>query len=221
MADAAYAALLAAAGGALSLAEAAEALAISRPAMHALISSGRVLGMMHGDQIVVPRLQFRSRGGQCEIVPGIERVVRLFDETTAGPWAALPFLLDPDPNLGAAPVAALRAGQVEAVEHATRAFLRTDEDERSSAVHRMGGRSLSVRGSWPNQTRSDRSACAYARTEAPKPGHRHEVWQLQRSQPMLPHDTTPRPRQPASRPSTHVPSRPSGEGRFSGPFPAP
>jgi len=42
---AAYAALLAAAGGALSLAEAAEALAISRQAMHALIRTGRALGL--------------------------------------------------------------------------------------------------------------------------------------------------------------------------------
>jgi len=125
---AAYAALLAAAGGGFSLAEAAEALAISRQAMHALISSGRALGMMHGDRIVVPRLQFRSHGGRSEILPGIDRIARLFEETKAGPWAALQFLTEPDPNLGTLPIAALRAGQIAAVEHAARALLRIDED---------------------------------------------------------------------------------------------
>jgi len=125
---AAYAALLAAAGGGLSLAEAAEALTISRQAMHALIRTGRALGLMHGDRIVVPRLQFCSRGGRSEILPGIDRIVRLFEETKAGPWSAVQFLIDPDPNLGTTPIAALRDGQVEAVEHAARALLRIDED---------------------------------------------------------------------------------------------
>jgi len=125
---AAYAALLEAAGGGLSLAEAAEALAISRQAMHALISTGRALGLMHGDRIVVPKLQFRSRGGRSEILPGIDRIVRLFEETKAGPWSAVQFLTEPDPNLGTTPIAALRDGRVEAVEHAARALLRIDED---------------------------------------------------------------------------------------------
>jgi len=38
------------------------------------------------------------------------------------------FLVEPDPNLGAAPISALRDGRAEAVEHAARAFLRTEED---------------------------------------------------------------------------------------------
>jgi len=123
-----YAALLAAAGGGFSLAEAAQVLAISCEAMHALISVGRALGLMHDDRIVVPRLQFRARGGRSEIVPGSDRVVRLFDDTQAGPWAALQFLIEPDPNLGATPIAALRDDRVEAVAHAARALLRTDEE---------------------------------------------------------------------------------------------
>jgi len=122
------AALLAAAGGGLALAEAAQALAISPKAMHAQIRAGRALGLMHGDRIVVPKLQFRSRHGRSEVLPGIDQVVRLFHETQAGPWAAVQFLLEPDPNLGAAPIAALRDGQVAAVVHAARAYLRVDED---------------------------------------------------------------------------------------------
>jgi len=123
-----YAALLKDAGGGVSLAEAAQALGISCAAMHALISTGRALGLMHGDRIVVPRLQFRCRDGRSEILPGIEQVVHLFQETQAGPWAALQFLLEPDPNLGTAPIAALRDGRVAAVVHAARAYLRVDED---------------------------------------------------------------------------------------------
>jgi len=126
--DAFYATLLEAAGGGFSLAEAAEALAISRQAMHEQISTGWVLGMVHDDQIVVPRLQFRPGDGRSEILLGIGRVVRLFEETKAGPWAALQFLIEPDPNIGTAPIAALRDGRVEAVAHAARAFLRIDED---------------------------------------------------------------------------------------------
>ena len=134
MTVAAYAALLDTAGGGFSLAAAAEALAISRQAMHTLISTGRALGLMHGDRIVVPRLQVRSRRDRSEILPGIDRIVRLFEETKVGPWSALQLLTDPDPNLGTPPIAALRDGRVAAVEHAARAFLGTEADEPASTA---------------------------------------------------------------------------------------
>lgn len=105
---AAQAALLEKGGGGFSLAEAAMALNISPQAMHAQIDAGRALGVIQGDQIVVPRLQLRSRRGQSEVIPGIDRVVRIFRGTWAGAWATLQFLIEPDPNLGTTPIVAPR-----------------------------------------------------------------------------------------------------------------
>jgi len=124
-----YTDLLARCGGGLSLAEAATALDVSCQAMHEQIHAGQVLSVMLGDQMVVPKLQIHARqGGRNEILPGINRIVRLFRDSQAGPWAALPFLIEPDPNLSTTPIAALRDGKVDAVAHAVSAYLRTDEE---------------------------------------------------------------------------------------------
>jgi len=120
-------ALLAAAGGAASLTEAAHALGVSRQNLHKRIHTGSALGMLLDNRIVVPKLQLVVTDGRTTIVGGIERVVRPFLEAKAGAWSALQFLLDPDPNLSRPPIDALRAGDVVGAEHAARVYLGLDE----------------------------------------------------------------------------------------------
>jgi len=120
--------LLDRAGGALTLTKAANRLGVSRQALHKRISAGSALGMMIDDKIVVPSLQIVTISDRPAILIGIGDVTKLFKSTEAGPWAALQFLVDPDPNLGLAPVEALRQGNVKPVLAAARAHLRCDED---------------------------------------------------------------------------------------------
>jgi hypothetical protein len=121
-------ALLERAGGALSLTQATKLLGVSRQALHKRIAAGTALGMMIGSEIAVPKLQFSETGGRQEILPGIGPVTKLFKDTQAGPWMALQFLVDPDPNLGKSPIEALRAGEDRVVEQAARAYLHRDEE---------------------------------------------------------------------------------------------
>lgn len=120
------AALLERAGGGLSLTEGAKLLGVSRQALHKRIKAGTALGMMDGDEIVLPRMQWIETGGKIAFVHGLADVVRLFDR--AGGWSALQFLVDPDPNLGMPPMDALRAGKTDAVVAAARAYLGLDEE---------------------------------------------------------------------------------------------
>jgi hypothetical protein len=117
--------LLEKAGGGLSLTQGAELLGVTRQALHKRIKAGTALGMMDGDEIVLPRLQFVEGGAKTTFVSGLSMVVPLFAE--AGGWSALQFLIDPDPNLGVAPIEALRAGRADAVVDAARAYLGLDE----------------------------------------------------------------------------------------------
>jgi hypothetical protein len=121
-------ALLQRAGGSLSLTQATKLLGVSRQALHKRIAAGTALGMMIGSEIAVPKLQFSETGGRQEILPGIGSVTKLFKDTQAGPWMALQFLVDPDPNLGKSPIEALRAGEDRLVEQAARAYLHLDEE---------------------------------------------------------------------------------------------
>ena len=121
-------ALLERAGGALSLTQATKLLGVSRQALHKRIAAGTALGMMIGNEIAVPKLQFSEKGGRHEIVPGVGSVTKLFKDNKAGPWMALQFLVDPDPNLGTSPIEALRAGDERLVEQAARAYLHLDEE---------------------------------------------------------------------------------------------
>ena len=121
--EAASAQLLEAAGGAYSLSEAAELLGMSRQGFHKKIGNGSALGMMVGNEIRVPKLQIERSGKGARLVPGIDRVTKLFKETEAGSWAALQFLMETDPNLGKTPVAALEEGLTEPVEQAAQAYL--------------------------------------------------------------------------------------------------
>jgi hypothetical protein len=120
-------ALLAAAGGALTLTEAAQALGMTRQNLHKRIHAGSALGMLLDNRIMVPKLQLVADDGRTALIAGIDRVVRPFLEAKAGAWSALQFLLDPDPNLGRRPIEALRAGDISGAEHATRAYLGLDD----------------------------------------------------------------------------------------------
>jgi hypothetical protein len=122
-------ALLEQAGGAYSLTEAAKMLRISRQAMHKRIAGGTALGMMgEGNEIIVPRLQFTVGDDKPKVLFGIDAVTKQFNEAAAGPWMALQYLIDSDPNLGRSPIEALQAGEREAVVQAARAYLHLDEE---------------------------------------------------------------------------------------------
>ena len=121
-------ALLKRAGGAFSLTEAAAELHITRQALHKRISNARVLGMMVGNEIIVPKLQIVGEAGAARVLAGIDAVTKLFQETQAGPWTALQFLVGRDPNLGDVPINALRARDVVPVIEAARTHLRLDEE---------------------------------------------------------------------------------------------
>jgi hypothetical protein len=122
--------LIGKAGGAFTLVEAAEALQISERAMQQWLQAGMVLGVILACETLLPKLQFTDADdtGKLSVLHGIGRVTKAFQTAKAGSWSALQFLLEPDPNLAAVPIEALRTGQVTAVEHAARAYLGMDEE---------------------------------------------------------------------------------------------
>ncbi|MBL6080756.1 hypothetical protein JMJ56_22325 [Belnapia sp. T18] len=122
------AALLQKAGGTLSLEEAAQQLRMGEQELHDKIQAGGVLGMVHGEKITIPRMQIVLKEDKPDILSGISESVDIFDTSKAGRWAALQFLVEPDPNLGRTPIEALKGGEVAAVIHAARARLRLDEE---------------------------------------------------------------------------------------------
>jgi hypothetical protein len=115
------------AGGALSLTSASQQLGVSRQALHKRIQSGSALGLMRGNELVVPTAQFVSKNNRTKIVDSLSAVVALFDEAGAGRWSALQFLVEVDPLLRRAPLDVLREGEVAPVIKAARAFLSLDE----------------------------------------------------------------------------------------------
>jgi hypothetical protein len=121
------AALLERAGGGVSLTEGAKLLRTTRQALHKRIKSGSALGMMQGNELVLPRLQFVTAGDRTHLIEGLSQVIGLFDQTQAGGWSALQFLIERDPNLGDAPIRILSEGRVDTVVNAARAYLGLDE----------------------------------------------------------------------------------------------
>jgi hypothetical protein len=119
--------LLSKAGKSLSLTEASKQLAVSRQALHKRIGLGTALGLMRGSELVVPEAQFVARNGELKIVDGLGAVIREFDDSGAGRWSALQFLIEVDPNLRQTPMEALKAGERDAAVRAARAFLGLDE----------------------------------------------------------------------------------------------
>ncbi|MGY2811930.1 hypothetical protein [Bradyrhizobium sp. USDA 4506] len=119
--------LLEKAGESLSLTEAAKRLGVSRQALHKRIGLATALGLMYGSELVVPEAQFVTTSGKLKIVDGLSDVVRLFDNSGAGRWSALQFLIQIDPNLGRTPLEALKAGEQDVAVRAARAYLSLDE----------------------------------------------------------------------------------------------
>lgn len=120
--------LLQRAGGGLSLTEAAKLLGTSRQALHKRVKSGSALGMMEGDELVLPKFQFVEKHDRTSILDGLAKVIKLFDASRAGRWSALQFLIEQDPNLAMAPVDVLKTGEVQQVANAAAAYLDVDED---------------------------------------------------------------------------------------------
>lgn len=118
--------LLIKAGGGLSLSDAAALVGMTRQGMHKRIKAHSVLGMMHGNKLVIPRAQFVTSGDSYEVLRGLDEVLKVFN--VAGEWSALQFLLDPDPNLGRTPLQALSDGQAGEVVAAAKAYLAASED---------------------------------------------------------------------------------------------
>lgn len=120
--------LLAKAGEALSLTQAAKRLGTTRQNLHKRISTGSAIGVMRGAEFIVPSAQFTEGAKGLQIVPHLRDVLAPFRSAEAGPWTALQFLVEPDPALGQPPLEALRAGDVKAAVAAARAFLGLDEE---------------------------------------------------------------------------------------------
>lgn len=119
--------LLGKAGKSLSLTDASKQLDVSRQALHKRIRLGTALGLMRGSELVVPDAQFVARNGKLKIVDGLGAVVREFDESGAGRWSALQFLIEVDPVLQQTPLEVLKTGEQDAAVRAARAFLSRDE----------------------------------------------------------------------------------------------
>jgi len=120
-------ALLERAGGGVSLTEGAKLLGITRQALHKRVKSGSALGMMHGEELTLPKFQFIDERGKMRLIEGLARVVSLFDKSGAGRWSALQFLIDKDPNLADTPSRILVEGRVEDVVNAAKAYVEADE----------------------------------------------------------------------------------------------
>lgn len=121
------AAILEQAGESLSLRAAAEQIGTSHQNLHKRIGTGSALGVMRGKEIVVPAIQFVGHEGAWQIVPHLRRVTAVFRNACAGAWSTLQFLVEHDPGIGAVPMEALKAGEVDAVVAAARAYLGLDE----------------------------------------------------------------------------------------------
>ncbi|PWE53725.1 hypothetical protein DEM27_24625 [Metarhizobium album] len=119
--------VLAQAGEALGLREAASRLGMSHQNLHKRVGSGSALGLMRDRELIVPSAQFVESADGVKIVPDLRRVLSLFEESKAGNWSALQFLVEPDPVVGGKPLDALKGGNVELVIRAARAYLGLDE----------------------------------------------------------------------------------------------
>lgn len=126
--EAAAAKLLERAGGALSLAEAAESLKVSPQDLLDRLRRGTALGMKNmADKILVPKVQLVAQDGRTMVLEGLAHAVRPFVETKQGGWAALQWLIDENESLGTTPLQALQEGRFKDVEAVARHFVGDDE----------------------------------------------------------------------------------------------
>jgi hypothetical protein len=109
--------ILQAEGGTVDVATATRLLGISRQAVDRRRRRHTLLGLPVGRRgYRYPLWQFIPSG----VVPGLDAVLRLLAED--GPWFSAAWLLGHNSRLGARPLDALRAGQVEAVVQAALAY---------------------------------------------------------------------------------------------------
>jgi hypothetical protein len=99
---------------------------MSRQAVHKRIKAGTILGLMDGAELVLPRGQFVQIGSGFRPALGLGDILVHF--AVAGPWSALQFLVEADPNLGDVPLRVLTEGRIDAVVDAAKAYLGIDED---------------------------------------------------------------------------------------------
>ncbi|HEU0015902.1 MAG TPA: hypothetical protein VFQ45_19645 [Longimicrobium sp.] len=111
--------LLARAGGALRLAQAARRLGVTAQAVHARRKRGTLLAVPHSNgEFLYPACQFTPDGGA---LPGLAAVLQAF--AVRSPWTQLSVLLAPHGALGGrTPLEALAQGQAEQVVAAVRTY---------------------------------------------------------------------------------------------------
>ncbi|CUX65948.1 conserved hypothetical protein [Agrobacterium tumefaciens str. Kerr 14] len=120
-------ALLDRSGGGVSLTEGARVLGTTRQALHKRVKLGSAFGLMHGSEIVLPKFQFVTIDNKTRLLDGLAKVTKLFDDSGAGRWSMLQFLIDTDPNLAGTPQRILAEGRVSDVVAAAKAYLGVDE----------------------------------------------------------------------------------------------
>jgi hypothetical protein len=120
-------ALLDRSGGGVSLTEGAKMLGTTRQALHKRVKLGSAFGLMLGSEIVLPKFQFVTDGKEARLVEGLVKITKLFDDSGAGRWSMLQFLIDADPNLADTPQRILADGRVGDVVTAAKAYLGLDE----------------------------------------------------------------------------------------------
>lgn len=126
--EAALDALLAEAGGAWTLSEAAERMCASEAAVRRMIVKHQVLAVVREELVLLPLFQFASPGAvPATIVGGLEDVLCLFAQAAAGPAGTLEFLVTRNPILTSSPIQALRAGDARVFDVAA-AHLQLDEE---------------------------------------------------------------------------------------------
>lgn len=126
--EAALDALLAEAGGAWTLPEAAEHMVVSEAAVRSMIVKHEALAVVRAERVLLPLVQFASPSAvPATIVDGLEGVLCLFAQAKAGPVGTLEFLITRNPILTSSPIQALRACDARVLDVAA-AYLQRDEE---------------------------------------------------------------------------------------------
>lgn len=110
--------LLHAEGGTVTAAEAAQRLGLTRQGVDRRRRAGRLIGLTMGRRgYAYPVWQF----GEVGTLPGLARVLAALDDL--GPWSQVSWFISPNTRLdGDSPLIRLRAGEVEPVVTAARAY---------------------------------------------------------------------------------------------------
>lgn len=110
--------LLHAEGGVISVAEAAHRLGLTRQGVDRRRRAGRLIGLTMGRRgYAYPVWQF----GEIGTLPGLEQVLAALGEL--GSWSQVSWFISPNARLeGSSPLSRLRAGEIEPVVAAARAY---------------------------------------------------------------------------------------------------